>query len=155
MKWTWLQEAQGPNLGRWKTPRTHVSLADVGTLHGRPRRRFEARIKIEVGSRWWSCSCNHSWWSFIVNLISSDHVPSRWLFSLGFASSPIYTWWSCSWDRYEAIEYLTCSLDMCSILCWILSIWEALGWKFCIFGLIHALPTRGRSLSLKWLAGRI
>jgi hypothetical protein len=32
---------------------------------------------------------------------------------------------------------------MCSILCWILSIWEALGWKFCIFGLIHALPTRG------------
>jgi hypothetical protein len=32
---------------------------------------------------------------------------------------------------------------MCRILCWILSIWEALGWKFCIFGLIHALPTRG------------
>jgi hypothetical protein len=32
---------------------------------------------------------------------------------------------------------------MCSILCWILYIWEALGWKFCIFGLIHALPTRG------------
>jgi hypothetical protein len=32
---------------------------------------------------------------------------------------------------------------MCSILFWILSIWEALGWKFCIFGLIHALPTRG------------
>jgi hypothetical protein len=31
---------------------------------------------------------------------------------------------------------------MCSILCWILSIWEALGWKFCIFGLIHALSTR-------------
>jgi hypothetical protein len=27
---------------------------------------------------------------------------------------------------------------------------EALGWKFCIFGLIHALPTRGRSLSSKW-----
>jgi hypothetical protein len=37
---------------------------------------------------------------------------------------------------------------MCSILCWILSIWEALGW---IFGLIHALPTRGRSSSLNWL----
>jgi hypothetical protein len=36
---------------------------------------------------------------------------------------------------------------MCSILCWILSIWEALGWMFCIFGLIHALSTRGRSLS--------
>jgi hypothetical protein len=33
---------------------------------------------------------------------------------------------------------------MCSILCWILSIWEALGWFFiCIFGLIHALSTRG------------
>jgi hypothetical protein len=32
---------------------------------------------------------------------------------------------------------------MCSIICWIFSIWEALGWKFCIFGLIHALPTRG------------
>jgi hypothetical protein len=32
---------------------------------------------------------------------------------------------------------------MYSILCWILSIWEALGWKFCIFGLIHALSTRG------------
>jgi hypothetical protein len=44
---------------------------------------------------------------------------------------------------------------MCSILCWILYIWEALGWKFCIFGLIHALPTRGRSLILKWLAGCI
>jgi hypothetical protein len=44
---------------------------------------------------------------------------------------------------------------MCSILCWILSIWEALGWKLCIFGLIHALATRGRSLSLKWLAGCI
>jgi hypothetical protein len=44
---------------------------------------------------------------------------------------------------------------MCSILCWILSIWEALGWKFCIFCLIHALPTRGRSLCLKWLAGCI
>jgi hypothetical protein len=43
---------------------------------------------------------------------------------------------------------------MCSILCWILSIWEALGCIFCIFGLIHALPTRGRSLSLKWLAFR-
>jgi hypothetical protein len=44
---------------------------------------------------------------------------------------------------------------MCSIPCWILFIWEALGWKFCIFVLIHALPTRGRSLSLKWLAGCI
>jgi hypothetical protein len=44
---------------------------------------------------------------------------------------------------------------MCSILCWILSIWETLGWKFCIFSLIHALSTRGRSLSLKWLAGCI
>jgi hypothetical protein len=44
---------------------------------------------------------------------------------------------------------------MCSILCWILSIWEALGWKFWIFGLIHALSTRGRSLSLKGLAGCI
>jgi hypothetical protein len=39
---------------------------------------------------------------------------------------------------------------MCSILCWILSIWEALGWMFCIFGLIHALSTRGRSLSMFW-----
>jgi hypothetical protein len=42
---------------------------------------------------------------------------------------------------------------MCSMLCWILSTWEVLGWKFCIFGLTHALSTRGRSLSLKWLAG--
>jgi hypothetical protein len=40
---------------------------------------------------------------------------------------------------------------MCSILCWILSIWQALGCIFCIFGLIHALSTRGRSLSLFWL----
>jgi hypothetical protein len=32
---------------------------------------------------------------------------------------------------------------MCSILCWILSIWEAQGWNFCIFGLIHAFSTRG------------
>jgi hypothetical protein len=39
---------------------------------------------------------------------------------------------------------------MCSILCWILSIWEALGWIFWIFGLIHALSTRGRSLSMFW-----
>jgi hypothetical protein len=39
---------------------------------------------------------------------------------------------------------------MCSILCRILSIWEALGCIFCIFGLIHALSTRGRSLSLFW-----
>jgi hypothetical protein len=37
---------------------------------------------------------------------------------------------------------------MCSILCWILSIWEALGWFFYIFGLIHALSTRGRRGSL-------
>jgi hypothetical protein len=34
-------------------------------------------------------------------------------------------------------------------------LWETLGWKFCIFGLIHAFSTRGRSLSLKWLAGCI
>jgi hypothetical protein len=39
---------------------------------------------------------------------------------------------------------------MCSILCWILSIWEALGCIFCIFDFIHALSTRGRSLSLFW-----
>jgi hypothetical protein len=39
---------------------------------------------------------------------------------------------------------------MCSILCWILSVWEALGCIFCIFGLIHALSTRGRSLSMFW-----
>jgi hypothetical protein len=39
---------------------------------------------------------------------------------------------------------------MCSIQCWILSIWEALGCIFCIFGLIHALSTRGRSLSKFW-----
>jgi hypothetical protein len=39
---------------------------------------------------------------------------------------------------------------MCSIICWILSIWEALGCNFCIVGLIHALSTRGRSLSLFW-----
>jgi hypothetical protein len=39
---------------------------------------------------------------------------------------------------------------MCSILCWILSIWEALGCIFCILGLIHALSTRGRSLSMFW-----
>jgi hypothetical protein len=40
---------------------------------------------------------------------------------------------------------------MCSILCWILSIWEALGWFFfAFFGLIHALSTRGRSLSVFW-----
>jgi hypothetical protein len=32
---------------------------------------------------------------------------------------------------------------MCSILCWILSIWDALGCIFAIFGLIHALSTRG------------
>jgi hypothetical protein len=35
---------------------------------------------------------------------------------------------------------------MCSILCWILSIWEAPGCMF-LFGLIHALPTRGRIVS--------
>jgi hypothetical protein len=40
---------------------------------------------------------------------------------------------------------------MCSILCWILSIWEALGWKFCIFGLIHALSTRGEVWALNVL----
>jgi hypothetical protein len=34
---------------------------------------------------------------------------------------------------------------MCSILCWILSIWEALGCIVCIFGLIHALSTRGEA----------
>jgi hypothetical protein len=39
---------------------------------------------------------------------------------------------------------------MCSIPCWILSIWEALGCNFCIFSLIHALSTRGRSLSMFW-----
>jgi hypothetical protein len=33
---------------------------------------------------------------------------------------------------------------MCSILCWILSIWESLSCIFCISGLIHALPTRGK-----------
>jgi hypothetical protein len=38
---------------------------------------------------------------------------------------------------------------MCSILCWILFIWEALGWKFCIFGLIHALSTRGEKFDLE------
>jgi hypothetical protein len=38
---------------------------------------------------------------------------------------------------------------MCSILCWILSIWEALGCIFPIFGLIHALPTRGGELELE------
>jgi hypothetical protein len=32
---------------------------------------------------------------------------------------------------------------MCSILCWILSIWEALGCTSRIFGLIHALSTMG------------
>jgi hypothetical protein len=32
---------------------------------------------------------------------------------------------------------------MCSIICWILSIWETLGCIFCIFGLFHALSTRG------------
>jgi hypothetical protein len=36
---------------------------------------------------------------------------------------------------------------MCSILCWILSIWEALGFCMFSFGLIHALPTRGRIVS--------
>jgi hypothetical protein len=39
---------------------------------------------------------------------------------------------------------------MCSILRWILSIWEALGWIFCIFALIYALSTMGRSLSMFW-----
>jgi hypothetical protein len=39
---------------------------------------------------------------------------------------------------------------MCSILCWILSIWEALVWIYLHFCLIHALSTRGRSLSLFW-----
>jgi hypothetical protein len=39
---------------------------------------------------------------------------------------------------------------MCSILCWILSIWEALGCIFCILGLIHALSIRRRSLSMFW-----
>jgi hypothetical protein len=39
---------------------------------------------------------------------------------------------------------------MFSIICWILSIWEALGCIFPNFGLIHALSTRGRSLSLFW-----
>jgi hypothetical protein len=53
----------------------------MGTLHGRPRRSSGERINIEVWSWWWSCSCNHSRWSFIVNLISSDQVPSRWFCS--------------------------------------------------------------------------
>jgi hypothetical protein len=37
---------------------------------------------------------------------------------------------------------------MCSSLCSILSIWEALGWRFFIFGLIHALSTRGEKFEL-------
>jgi hypothetical protein len=39
---------------------------------------------------------------------------------------------------------------MCSILCWFLSIWEALGWIFGNSGLIHAFSTRGISLSWFW-----
>jgi hypothetical protein len=39
---------------------------------------------------------------------------------------------------------------MCSILCWILYIWEALCWNFSHFALIHALSTRGRSLCMIW-----
>jgi hypothetical protein len=44
---------------------------------------------------------------------------------------------------------------MCSILCWILSIWEALGWIFSHFwldsciGLIHALSTGGEKFELE------
>jgi hypothetical protein len=44
---------------------------------------------------------------------------------------------------------------MCSILCWILSNWEALGCIFPMFGLIHALPTRGRWLWRKSTTGCI
>jgi hypothetical protein len=42
------------------------------------------------------------------------------------------SWRSCSWCPYEAMEYLTYSLGICSILSWILSIWVALGCIFCI-----------------------
>jgi hypothetical protein len=58
------REAWGTPSRRWGSCLlSRVSLADMGTLHGRPCRSSGARIKIEIGSRWWSCSCNHSWWS--------------------------------------------------------------------------------------------
>jgi hypothetical protein len=36
---------------------------------------------------------------------------------------------------------------MCSILCWILSIWEALGWKFCIFD--SCISNKGEKFELE------
>jgi hypothetical protein len=59
------------------------------------------------------------------------------------------TWWSCSWDRYEAIEYLTCSLDMCSILCWFLSMREALGCIFLHFWLDSCIANKGEKFELE------
>jgi hypothetical protein len=44
---------------------------------------------------------------------------------------------------------------MCSILWWILYIWEAICWNFSHFSLIHALSTRGRSLCMIWAPGSI
>jgi hypothetical protein len=38
---------------------------------------------------------------------------------------------------------------MCSILCWILSIWEALGWKFCIFWLYSCIVNKGEKVELE------
>jgi hypothetical protein len=42
---------------------------------------------------------------------------------------------------------------MCSILWWILYIWEAICWNFSHFALFHALSTRGRSLCMIWAPG--
>jgi hypothetical protein len=53
------------------------------------------------------------------------------------------TWWSCSWRHYKAIEYLIAHLDMCSILCWILSIWEALGCIFLHFWFDSCIVNKG------------
>jgi hypothetical protein len=56
---------------------SRVSLADVGTLHGRPRRSSGARIKIEVGPGGDLVHVIIHGEVFIVNPISSDQVPSR------------------------------------------------------------------------------
>jgi hypothetical protein len=44
---------------------------------------------------------------------------------------------------------------MCSILWWILYIWEAICWNVSHFALIHALSTRGRSLCMFGALGSI
>jgi hypothetical protein len=56
------------------------------------------------------------------------------------SSNGCETWWLGSWCHYEAIEYLTCSFGHVYN--------PMLNFVYlrnsCIFGLIHALPTRGK-----------